>query len=117
MLRRKGLLTPERTKLMRSWAHSGFNVNAQVRIGADDATGLENLAHNLIRAPFSMNKIRYDAAAAAVVCRSAAHIAALPALGGLLAALLGITTRLNLDLALRQRDNRGEPWEPSTRSA
>ena len=34
MLRRKGLLTPELIKLMRSWAHAGFNVNASVRIGA-----------------------------------------------------------------------------------
>lgn len=37
MLRRKGLLSPERIKLMESWVHSGFNVNAQVRIGADEA--------------------------------------------------------------------------------
>jgi hypothetical protein len=52
------LLTPERIKLMKSWEHSGFNVNAAVRIGAGDATGRENLARYLIRAPFSMNKIR-----------------------------------------------------------
>jgi len=43
MLRRKGLLPPERIKLIRSWAHSGFNVNASVRIVADDATGREKL--------------------------------------------------------------------------
>ena len=36
---------------MQSWEHSGFNVNASVRIGADDATGRENLARYLIRAP------------------------------------------------------------------
>lgn len=30
MLLRKGLLTPERVKLMRSWEHSGFNANASV---------------------------------------------------------------------------------------
>jgi hypothetical protein len=51
MLLREGLLTPERIRLMRSWAHSGFNVNAQVRIGADDTAGRENLARYLIRAP------------------------------------------------------------------
>jgi hypothetical protein len=39
MLRRKGLPTPERIKLMQSWDHSVFNVNASVRIGADDARG------------------------------------------------------------------------------
>ncbi|HWR98213.1 MAG TPA: hypothetical protein VN317_07290 [Candidatus Methanoperedens sp.] len=43
MLRRKGPLTPERIKLMESWPHSGFNLNAQVHIGADDAIGRENL--------------------------------------------------------------------------
>lgn len=45
---------------MRSWQHSGFNVNATVRIGSDDAAGCENLARCLMRTPLSMNKIRYD---------------------------------------------------------
>jgi hypothetical protein len=36
---------------MASWAHSGFNVNAQVRIGADAAIGRENLVRYLIGAP------------------------------------------------------------------
>ncbi|MHB8896858.1 MAG: transposase [Candidatus Geothermincolia bacterium] len=49
MLLRKGLLTPERIKLMKSWERSGFNVNAAVRIGAADASGRENLARYLIR--------------------------------------------------------------------
>lgn len=70
MLLRKGLLTPERIKLMKSWEHSGFNVNASVRIGADDATGRENLARYLIRAPFSMNNIRHDAAAGSVIYKT-----------------------------------------------
>jgi hypothetical protein len=70
MLTRKGLLTPERVKLMQSWAHSGFNVNAAVRIGAADATGRENLARYLIRAPFSMNKIRYDTKAQSVIYKT-----------------------------------------------
>ena len=34
MLRRKGLLSPERIKLMESWTHPGFNVDATVRINA-----------------------------------------------------------------------------------
>ena len=70
MLRRKGLLTPERIKLMESWRHSGFNVNATVRINADDAAGRESLARYLIRAPFSMNKIRYDPAAGSVIYKT-----------------------------------------------
>ena len=34
MLRRKELLTHDRIKLLLSWEHSDFNVNASVRIGA-----------------------------------------------------------------------------------
>lgn len=56
MLRRKGLLTPERIRLMRSWAHSGFNVNAQVRVGADDATGRENLARHRPNLDFGLGQ-------------------------------------------------------------
>jgi hypothetical protein len=38
-----------------------------VRIGADEAIGRENLPRCLIRAPFSMNKIRFDTAPQAVI--------------------------------------------------
>ncbi len=69
-LRRKGLLTPERIKLMESWRHSGFNVNAAARIGAADGSGRENLARYLIRAPFSVNKIRYDPKTQAVIYKT-----------------------------------------------
>jgi hypothetical protein len=55
---------------MQSWEHSGFNVNAAVRIGADDAPGRENLARYLIRAPFSVNQIRYDHKARAVIYKT-----------------------------------------------
>jgi hypothetical protein len=67
MLLRKGLLTSERVKLMQSWRHSGFNANASVCVGADDAAGRENLARYLIRAPISKNKIRYDTVAQTVI--------------------------------------------------
>lgn len=67
MLMKKGLLSSERVKLMESWEHSGFNIDASVRIGADDATGRENLARYLIRAPFSGEKITYNAAASTVI--------------------------------------------------
>jgi len=70
MLRRKGLLTRERIKLLQSWEHSGFNVYASVRIRADDTAGRENLARYLIRAPFSMDKIRCDAAAQTVIYKT-----------------------------------------------
>ena len=62
MLMKTGLLSAERVKLMESWEHSGFNVDASVRIGVADATGRENLARYLIRAPFSAQRITDNAA-------------------------------------------------------
>jgi hypothetical protein len=70
MLMKKGLLSAERVKLMESWEHSGFNIDASVRIGADDATGRENLARYLIRAPFSAERITYNAAEGTVIYRT-----------------------------------------------
>ena len=37
MLMKKGLLSTERVKLMESWEHSEFNIDASGRIGAADA--------------------------------------------------------------------------------
>jgi len=68
MFMKKGLLNAERVKLMESWEHSGFNIDASVRIGADDATGRENLARYLIRVPFSAKKIAYNVAESTVIC-------------------------------------------------
>ena len=70
MLMKKGLLNAERVKLMESWEHSGFNIDASVRIGADDATGRENLARYLIRAPFSAEKLTYDVAESTVIYKA-----------------------------------------------
>ena len=67
MLMKKGLLSAERVKLMESWEHSGFNIDASVRIGAEDATGRENLARYLIRAPFSGERISYNVAEGTVI--------------------------------------------------
>lgn len=81
MLLRKGLLTPERIKLMQTWRHSGFNVNASVRIGVDDATGRENLAHrsNSSTCPGWSD---HSLGGVMVVRRVAAQFAALPDAGG-----------------------------------
>lgn len=65
--RKKGLLNAERVKLMESWEHPGFNIDAPVHIAAADATGRENLARYLIRAPFSGEKITYNAVASTVI--------------------------------------------------
>jgi len=67
MLMKKWLLTAERLKLMESWVHSGFNIDASVCIGAEDRMGRENLARYLIRAPFSAEKITYNVAESTVI--------------------------------------------------
>ena len=70
MLMKKGLLSAERVKLREFWEHSGFNIDASVRIGADDAMGRENLERYLIRAPFSAESITYNAAEGTVIYRT-----------------------------------------------
>ena len=42
---------------MRSWKHSGFSVNNNVLIKANDKTGLERLVQYISRCPFSLERI------------------------------------------------------------
>jgi hypothetical protein len=59
MLLDRGKIRPERVRMLLSWRHSGFNLDASVRVGAGDARGRETIAQYLIRAPFSVGKVRY----------------------------------------------------------
>ncbi len=63
MLVKKGRLGAERAKLREAGMASAENYAATHRLGADDATGRENIARYLIRAPFSAERITYNAAA------------------------------------------------------
>lgn len=46
---------------MLSWPHSGFHVHHAVRLEADDACGILQLARYAARAPVSLQRMHYDA--------------------------------------------------------
>ncbi|HSE02059.1 MAG TPA: transposase [Burkholderiales bacterium] len=57
------------------WRHfGGFSVHNQVRMGAHDAEGRKNLAGYMLRAPMSLENIRYDIATGSVIYRSKMHL-------------------------------------------
>jgi hypothetical protein len=56
------LLSEEQARSMLSWPHSGFHVHHGVRIEADDALGLLQVARYSARAPIALERLRYDAA-------------------------------------------------------
>jgi hypothetical protein len=56
--------------MLMGWKHSGFNVDGSVRIAAGDTRARENISRYLIRAPFSVEKIRYCARKGSVIYRT-----------------------------------------------
>jgi len=58
MLRRQKVL-PETVERMRSWDHSGFNVDFARSIDAADRAGLEGLLSYMERAPVSLRRLTY----------------------------------------------------------
>ena len=42
---------------IRSWRHSGFNVDRSVRLQAGDSSGIERLAQYMARSPFSLSRL------------------------------------------------------------
>jgi hypothetical protein len=59
MLLQRGKIRPERVRMLLSWSHSGFNLDASVRVKSSDTKGRESISQYLIRAPFSVGKVRY----------------------------------------------------------
>lgn len=59
---------------MLGWRHSGFSVHNQVRVGEQDAEGRKKLAGYMVRAPMSLEKMRYDANTGTVIYRSKMHL-------------------------------------------
>ena len=59
MLLNKGKITQELIAMLSSWRHSGFNVFCGNRISPNDDTAMENLAHYIIRASFSLERMQY----------------------------------------------------------
>ena len=52
----KGLLPPERARMLRGWVHSGFNVHCERRVLSRE--DMERLAQYIIRNPFLVEKMR-----------------------------------------------------------
>jgi hypothetical protein len=73
LLARKDVIPRTLAAQMLAWQHSGFTVHNQVRVGSDDAEGRKSLAGYMLRAPFSLEKMTYDAARGAVIYRSRLH--------------------------------------------
>ena len=65
-LQREGLLSEERTRLLRSWRHSGFSVHTSVTVPPDDRDGLERLARYLLRPPVSLERLKVGEHALAI---------------------------------------------------
>jgi len=58
---RAELLTRDQATSMLDWPHSGFHVHHAVRLEADDACGILQLARYAARAPVSLQRMHYDA--------------------------------------------------------
>ena len=57
LLLKEGKITQDVVDNMRNWKHSGFSVNKNVLIRANDSAGLERLVQYISRCPFSLERI------------------------------------------------------------
>ena len=51
--------TEDRVTLVRSWVHSGFNIDSSRRLDAEDRKGLQSLLEYMERAPVSLERLEY----------------------------------------------------------
>jgi hypothetical protein len=58
---------------MRAWRHGGFSAHNAVRVRATDLPGRRKLAQYMLRAPFALEKMAYDADSGTVIYRSRMH--------------------------------------------
>jgi hypothetical protein len=74
-LREAGLISPKRLAHLLSWKHSGFNIDngGEEIIAPHDTAGRERLAQYLLRHPFSLQKITWNATSKTVIYRSKRH--------------------------------------------
>jgi hypothetical protein len=54
---RSGLIEPDDVREMLAWEHSGFSLDAAVRVGAHDRAGLERLLRYCARPPFALERL------------------------------------------------------------
>jgi hypothetical protein len=73
LLIRERAVTEQLVAKICSWRHTGFSVHNAVRVKASDTTGRQKLAEYMLRAPFSLEKMTYDARTGMVIYRSHLH--------------------------------------------
>jgi hypothetical protein len=56
-----------------SWRHSGFSLHNAVRVGGHDAEGRHAVAESILRSPFSLEKLRYQARTGTIIYQSKMH--------------------------------------------
>jgi hypothetical protein len=59
MMLEREAIPPERVALLRSWEHSGFNLNSQRRVQQGDRKSLESLLGYFERPPVSLRRLSY----------------------------------------------------------
>ena len=55
------------------WRHSGFSLHNAVRIGAGDTEGRSGVAEYILRSPFSLENVRYQARTGTIIYQSKMH--------------------------------------------
>jgi hypothetical protein len=79
LLRRRGLLSPERIELLLSWQPSGFSVHNRVYAHPGDGRDFEALVRYMMRSPVSLTRLRFTPGAKEVVyARKGGHDATEP---------------------------------------
>ncbi len=66
-------ITEDFASKLLAWERSGFSVDNKVRVGANDPEGRRQLARYMIRNPFSLEKMEYNAKQGMVVYRFKHH--------------------------------------------
>ena len=74
-LRDAKLISPSKLANLLAWKHSGFNIHhgGEQPVPAHDAPGRKRLAEYLLRHPFSLQKITWNATSKTVIYRSKPH--------------------------------------------
>jgi len=67
---KKGLLPPERARMLRGWRHSGFNIHRSQRVPPGNREDMERLAQYIIRNPFSVEKMQPNRSGDSIIYRS-----------------------------------------------
>ncbi len=73
LVRQQALSEALRSRIL-GWRYSGFSAHNQVRVGEADAEGRKKLAGYRLRAPMSLEEMRYDARTGTVIYRSRMHL-------------------------------------------